>query len=431
MTDRSPTAPRQRRSRRRHDRRPAHLALSLHTGGVSRPRCDSQGSAHSLWRVGRGPGRRGGVVGGRCRRGRDGRWAQSGGDLERRRRRHRHDRRGGRIVARQTHAARKRGEAMTGENTMPSVLASLRTYAVPALYIASAIFFILGLKAMCKVRVAGRGTTFLATGFILALAGLAIEAAGLDPTLALVGGMRGPALGLAAFAGLLALVLAVLAAVGPAARASGQSAAVALSASASGLATAALGFAFGNPIVATVGGLVAAAAWTLAGLVAQALGRKPSEIVLGLGRKAAKAGAEYDNLQACGAEEAAMVLENASKVVIVPGYGMAVAQAQHALHEVAKMLEQRGAKVLYAIHPAAGLIPGHMNILLDEAKVPAAQLVDWQTANTELASADVALVVGANDIVNPAAQNDPKSAVFGMPLIDVAKARTVFVIKRS
>ena len=379
---------------------------------------------------------------------------------------------------------------MTGENTMPSVLASLRTYAVPTLYIASAILFILGLKAMCKVRVAGRGTTFLATGFILALAGLAIEAAGLDPTLALVGvgggavlglllgwrtqvalgrglgpllagaggvastliaaaaflsneewplggalaldgGLRGAALGLAAFAGLLALVLAVLAAVGPAARASGQSAAVALSASASGLATAALGFAFGNPIVVTVGGLVAAAAWTLAGLVAQALGRKPSEIVLGLGRKAAKAGDEYDNVQACGAEEAAMVLENASKVVIVPGYGMAVAQAQHALHEVAKMLEQRGAKVLYAIHPAAGLIPGHMNILLDEAKVPAAQLVDWQTANTELASADVALVVGANDIVNPAAQNDPKSAVFGMPLVDVALARTVFVIKRS
>ncbi len=378
---------------------------------------------------------------------------------------------------------------MTGE-AMPSVLANLRAYAVPSLYIVSAFFFILGLKAMCKVRVAGRGTTWLVTGFVLALAGLALEAAGRDPTLALVGvsagavvgwllgwrtqvalgrglgpllagaggvasalvavaaflrgedwplagalalegGLRGAVLGLAAFAGLLALVLAAFAAFGPAARASGQPAAVALSASASGVATAALGFAFGNPIVVTVGALVAAAAWSLTGLVAQALGRTPSEIVLGSSHKASQAGDEYDNVQACGAEEAAMVLENAGKVVMVPGYGMAVAQAQHALQEVAKMLEQRGAKVLYAIHPAAGLIPGHMNILLDEAKVPAAQLLDWQVANAELADADVALVVGANDIVNPAAKNDPGSAVFGMPLIDVARARTVFVIKRS
>jgi NAD(P) transhydrogenase subunit beta len=379
---------------------------------------------------------------------------------------------------------------MTVENPMPTVLANLRVYAVPSLYIASALLFILGLKAMCKVRVAGRGTTWLVMGFVLALAGLALEAVGRDPTLALVGmgagaavgwllgwrtqitlgrglgpllagaggvvstlvavaaflrgedwplggslaldgGLRGAALGLAAFAGLLALVLAALAAFGPAARASGQPAAVALSASASGLATAALGFAFGNPIVVTVGGLVAAAAWSLTGLVAQALDRTPAEIMLGSSRKASKAGDDYDNVQACGSEEAAMVLENAGKVVVVPGYGMAVAQAQHALQEVAKMLEQRGAKVLYAIHPSAGLIPGHMNILLDEANVPATQLLDWPAANTELASADVALVVGANDIVNPAAENDPGSAVFGMPLIDVARARTVFVIKRS
>ena len=126
-----------------------------------------------------------------------------------------------------------------------------------------------------------------------------------------------------------------------------------------------------------------------------------------------------------------MVLENAHTVVIVPGYGMAVAQAQHAVHEIGKMLEQRGAKVFYAIHPAAGLIPGHMNILLDEAKVPAAQILEWQAANAKLAEADVALVVGANDIVNPATQNDPHSAVYGMPLLDVGLARSVFVIKRS
>ena len=126
-----------------------------------------------------------------------------------------------------------------------------------------------------------------------------------------------------------------------------------------------------------------------------------------------------------------MVLETARRVVIVPGYGMAVAQAQHALAEITKLLSLRGAKVVYAIHPAAGLIPGHMNILLDEAKVEATQLLEWEAANAELAGADVALVVGANDIVNPAAQNDAKNALYGMPFLDVGRADTVFVIKRS
>jgi H+-translocating NAD(P) transhydrogenase subunit beta len=373
---------------------------------------------------------------------------------------------------------------------MASLLSSLRTFAVPVLYIASAVFFIAGLKAVCKVRAAGKGTTLLAIGFVLALAGIAVETAGSDlklalagvavgailgliiglraqislgrgigpllagaggvvsvlvavaaflseedwplaGALALTGGLRGAALGLAVLAGLGALVLAVLAAVGPAARASGQPAAVALSASASGLAAAMVGFALGNPIVVTVGALAATAGWTLSAIVAQSLGRKPSEIVLRPSSKTGKTGEDYGDVQTCGAEEAAMVLENAHTVVMVPGYGMAVAQAQHALYEVGKILEQRGAKVFYAIHPAAGLIPGHMNILLDEAKVPAVQLLEWEAANAKLAEADVALVVGANDIVNPATQIDPHSAVYGMPLIDAGLARTVFVIKRS
>jgi NAD(P) transhydrogenase subunit beta len=373
---------------------------------------------------------------------------------------------------------------------MASILASLRAFAVPVLYIASAVFFIAGLKATCKVRAAGRGTTLLAIGFLLALAGIAVEIAGADPTLALVGiavgaalglltglrtrislgrglgpllagaggvvsllvataaflsdedwpqsgalaltgGPRGAALGLAVLAGLAALVLALLAAFGPAARTSGQPSAVALSASASGLAAAMVGFALGNPIVVTVGALATTAGWTLAAIVAQSLGRKASEIVLRPSSKTGKTGEEYGDVQTCGAEEAAMVLENAHTVVMVPGYGMAVAQAQHALHDLGKMLEQRGAQVFYAIHPAAGLIPGHMNILLDEAKVPSAQILEWPAANAKLAEADVALVVGANDIVNPATQSDPHSAVYGMPLIDVALARTVFVIKRS
>ena len=373
---------------------------------------------------------------------------------------------------------------------MATLLSPLRAFAVPILYIASAVFFIAGLKATCKVRAAGRGTTLLAIGFLLALAGIAVETAesdlklalagvaigaifglwiglrtgialgqGIGPllagaggvvaalvaiaaflsgedwpiesALALTGGLRGAALGLAMLAGLAAIVLAGLAALGPAARSSGHPSAVALSASASGLAAAMVGMALGNPIVVTVGALATTSGWTLSAIVAQSLGRKPSDLVFGLGSKPGTTGDEYGDVQTCGAEEAAMVLENARTVVIVPGYGMAVAQAQHTLHDIAKMLEQRGAKVFYALHPAAGLIPGHMNILLDEAKVPSAQLLDWQAANAKLAEADVALVVGANDIVNPATQGDPQSAVYGMPLIDVGLARSVFVIKRS
>jgi len=229
--------------------------------------------------------------------------------------------------------------------------------------------------------------------------------------------------------GAAALGLGLFAGFGPAAGGSGQPAGTALAASASGLASAMLGVALGNPIVATVGALVATAGFSLAAIVGKALGRAPLDIVGGTGRKGDGDG--YANVKACGPEETAMVLETARKVVMVPGYGMAVAQAQHALADVAKLLRSRGADVVYAIHPAAGLIPGHMNILLDEAKVDPADLRAWEAANQELADADVALVVGANDIVNPAAKDDPQSAVFGMPFLDVGRARTVFVVKRS
>ena len=368
------------------------------------------------------------------------------------------------------------------------MMAPLREFAVPILYIASAVLFILGLKQLSRVRAARRGTGVRGLGFVLALLGVAIEAAQLEPKLALAGlaagtgiglvvgfgnktrlgasvgyflaaaggiaaalvavaaflsneawplgsafamegGLRGAALGLAAFSGLAALVFGLLAAIGPAARTSGQPAAVALAASGSGLASAMVGFALGNPIVVTVGGLVAAAGFSLAAIVGTALGRQPLDIVAGVGRR--DADDEYSNVKTCGAEDAAMELETARKVVMVPGYGMAVAQAQHALAEIARLLSLRGAKVIFAIHPAAGLIPGHMNILLDEAKVETARLCEWEAANRELADADVALVVGANDIVNPAAGEDAASAVFGMPFIDVGRARTVFVIKRS
>ena len=359
-------------------------------------------------------------------------------------------------------------------------------FVVPVLYLASAVLFILGLKRLCRVRSARGGLALVGFAFLLALLGVAVETGRLNPLPALVGlaagivvglvigygtkvelgpglgpllasaggvasaalvvaafatdetwpsasifaldgGARGAALGLGFVAGIAALGLGVLAAVGSAARGAGQPAVVALAASTSGLASAMVGLALGNPIVATVGGLVAAAGYSLAGIVGTALGRKPLDIAFGRGRGSE----EYNNVKACGVEEAAMELETARKVIVVPGYGMAVAQAQHALADVAKVLAANGAKVLYAIHPAAGLIPGHMNILLDEAKVDEAQLREWEDANRELADADVALVVGACDIVNPAAKDDRSSALFGMPVIEVEKARTVFVIKRS
>ncbi|MYA90359.1 MAG: NAD(P)(+) transhydrogenase (Re/Si-specific) subunit beta, partial [Synechococcus sp. SB0663_bin_10] len=152
---------------------------------------------------------------------------------------------------------------------------------------------------------------------------------------------------------------------------------------------------------------------------------------LGAASTGSKESSEYTNITSCSAEECALTLEAAERVVVVPGYGLAVAQAQHTLREVARLLEKHGVTVTYAIHPVAGRMPGHMNVLLAEADVPYEQLKEMDIINPEFPATDVVLVLGANDVVNPQAKTDPDSPLYGMPVLDVQEARTVFVVKRG
>ncbi len=202
----------------------------------------------------------------------------------------------------------------------------------------------------------------------------------------------------------------------------------------SGVAAAAAGFVVGNPLLIIAGAMVGAAGLILTRIMCVAMNRSLVNVLLGgFGQQegAPKGDEEYENVRAAGPEEAAMVLETAESVVIVPGYGLAVAQAQHAARELANLLERRGTKVRYAIHPVAGRMPGHMNVLLAEADVPYEELFEMDAINPDFKHTDVVIVVGANDVVNPAATEDPSSPIYGMPILNVHEARTVFVIKRS
>lgn len=206
----------------------------------------------------------------------------------------------------------------------------------------------------------------------------------------------------------------------------------------SGLAGAAAGFVLGNNGLIITGSLVGASGIILTSIMCKAMNRSLTNVLFG-GSMAAKAGisksendAFYEGkVKNSSADELAMLLDGAQKVVFVPGYGLAVAQAQHATRELARMLEAKGCDVKYAIHPVAGRMPGHMNVLLAEAEVPYDQLVEMDTINPEFATTDVAIVLGANDVVNPAASKDPASPIFGMPILDVHLARTVVVVKRG
>ncbi len=204
----------------------------------------------------------------------------------------------------------------------------------------------------------------------------------------------------------------------------------------SGIAAAMTGFVIGNQVLIISGALVGASGIILTQIMCVAMNRSLLNVLVGgFGGEQASGGdaqsSEYVNVRSTGPEEAAMTLESASSVVFVPGYGLAVAQAQHATRELADLLQKRGCKVTYAIHPVAGRMPGHMNILLAEADVPYEQLLEMDVINPDMKNTDVAIVLGANDVVNPAALNNKSSPIYGMPILNVHEAKTVFVVKRS
>lgn len=199
----------------------------------------------------------------------------------------------------------------------------------------------------------------------------------------------------------------------------------------SGLAACAAGFAINNNVLIVSGSLVGAAGIVLTNIMCKAMNRSLADVLFS-GFGAVKFVSEIEGeVRPINAEDAGLILEAASAVTFVPGYGMAVAQAQHVVRELGQLLEDNGCEVSYAIHPVAGRMPGHMNVLLAEANVPYDQLVEMDDINPRMANVDVAVVIGANDVVNPSARRDDASPIYGMPIINVDHARTVFVLKRS